>query len=85
MNGPNGQPVRPEFQALASQHPRARLTGARGEFGDQPGLADPGLTTDEQRGGAALADGLQPVRQRSQLRRPPDEDGTSPTPAHITT
>ena len=71
------QPVGPEFQALAGQYPAARRTRARRELGHQPGLADPGLATDKQRGrAAALADRLKGGIQSGQLCRPPDEDGT---------
>ena len=51
---PERQPVGPQLQASADQHPRARRPRLAGELADQPGLADPGLAPDEQGGRTTL-------------------------------
>ena len=43
----------PDLGALAAQHHDALARGVRGDLGDQPGLADAGITADQRANGTA--------------------------------
>ncbi len=72
-----GQALGADLDAAAERDQRPLGTGGFGELLDQPGLADPGLTADEDRLRlTGLLDTGERLAQRGQLGRAADEHGT---------
>ena len=62
-----------ELGAPAGQHQEAPLGRPRGQFGDQPGLAHPGISADQRVGWAAGAGIVEQAEQAGEFTVPADQ------------
>ena len=76
------QAIGSQLQAPADQHPGPGPPLGRGEFADEPGLADARLATDEDGRGGAFPYRSERGAQAADLARPADQGGADGTRAH---
>ena len=84
VEGVDEQPERQvalELRRAAGEHQHAAGVGALAQLGEQPALADPGLTDDLDGKEAAAAESVErSVQRRSSGPRPTSSAGRSPIP-----